>query len=118
MLGDIGSIMKLLGNRDKIQAEFGKFKDSLGGLTAEGDAGGGLVAVRVNGRMEVVSCRLREGAPFAGDPVALADLIVAATNVALVKARILVADEAQKVAQGLGIPPGLITEFGTMPSCG
>ena len=115
MLGDFGSIMKLLGNRDKIQAEFVRFKDSLGTITADGDAGGGLVTVRVNGRMEVLSCHLRDGAPVGGDPAALADLIVSATNVALAKARVLVADEAQKVARGLDIPPALMKQLGGLP---
>ena len=114
MLGDFGSIMKLLGNRDKIQAEFVRFKDSLGAITAEGDAGG-LVTVRVNGRMEVLSCHLRDAAPVGGDPAALADLIVSATNVALAKARVLVADEAQKVARGLDIPPALMKQLGGLP---
>ncbi len=115
MLGDFGSIMKLLGNRDKISAEFVRFKDSLGAITADGDAGGGLVTVRVNGRMEVMSCRLRDGAPVGGDPAALADLVVAATNVALAAARVLVADEAQKVARGLDIPPSLMKQLGGLP---
>ena len=115
MFGDMGAILKLLGNRDKIQAEFVRFKDSLGGITAEGDAGGGLVTVRANGRMEVVSCHLRDGAPVGGDPAALAALVVAATNVALAKARVLVADAAQKVAGGLDIPPALMKQMGGFP---
>lgn len=112
MFGDMGAILKLLGNRDKIVAEFAKFKDSLGTITADGDAGGGLVTVRANGRMEVVSCHLRDGAPVGGD---LAALVVAATNVALAKARVLVADAAQKVAGGLDIPPALMKQMGGLP---
>ena len=112
MFGDMGAILKLLGNRDKIQAEFVRFKDSLGTITAVGDSGGGLVTVTVNGRMEVLSCHLRDGAPVGGDPAALADLVVAATNAALAKARILVADEMRKVAGGLDIPPALMKQLG------
>jgi len=115
MLADMGAMMKLLGNRAKIQAEFARFKESLGTITAEGDAGGGLVTVRVNGRMEVLECRLRDGAPVGGDPTPLANLVVAATNVALAKARILVADEMQTVARGLDLPPSLMAQLGGLP---
>lgn len=112
MLGDFGSIMKLLGNRDKIQAEVAKLQESLGTLTAEGNAGGGLVTVRVNGRMEVLTCRLLDDALNLNDRAALEDLIVEATNSALAKARAIVAGESQKMAQTLGIPANLMKEFG------
>ena len=115
MFGDMGAILKMLGNRDKILAEFAKFKDSLGTITADGDAGGGLVTVRANGRMEVVSCHLREGSPVGGDHAALAELVVAATNSALAKARVLVAEAATKVAGGLDIPPALMKQLGGLP---
>ena len=41
-----------------MQEEMQKFQQNLGQITAEGDAGGGVVKVRVNGRMEVLSCQL------------------------------------------------------------
>jgi len=114
MFGDFGSLMKLLGNRDKIQAEVAKLQGTLAGLTAEGEAGGGLVTVRVNGKMDVLSCHVRDDALASGGAAAVGDLVVAATNAALTKARALVAAESQKMAQALGLPPNLIKEFGGM----
>jgi hypothetical protein len=65
-----------------------------------------MVKVRVNGRMEVVSCSI---APEAlGDRELLEDLIRAAVNQALGRVRTQVAEETSKLAGNLGLPPGLL----------
>ena len=61
----------------------------------------------MNGKFAVLSCRLSEEATNLHDREMLEDLIVAATNQALDKARELIAVESQKMAAGLGLPPGL-----------
>jgi nucleoid-associated protein EbfC len=102
---DLGQIAGLMGNLPKIRAEMEKFQQRLGQLTADGDAGGGMVRVRVNGRLEMVSCNLSEEAT--GDREMLEDLIRAATNQAIDNVRQVVAQETSKMASGLGLPPGM-----------
>ena len=111
MFGEFGSIMKLLGNRDKLQSEAAKLQATLSAQSAEADAGGGLVTVRVSGKLEVLSCRVRPDALSLNDPAALEAMVVAATNAALAKARVLVAAETQAMAQGLGLPESLTKQF-------
>ena len=63
-----------------------------------------MVKVRVNGKMEVLSCTLSEEALKLNDGELLEDLITAAVNQALEKVRRQVAEETGKMATGLGVP--------------
>jgi nucleoid-associated protein EbfC len=103
-LGQFASVMR---NLPKIREEMDRLQQRLGQIVAEGDAGAGMVKVRVNGRMEMMSCQLSEDLLKPGDRELVEDLIKAATNQALEKARQLVAAETGKMASGLGLPPGM-----------
>jgi DNA-binding YbaB/EbfC family protein len=105
MFDKIGQFASLLGKLPKIREEMENLQQRLGQVTAEGDAGAGMVQVKVNGRMEVLACRLRDEA--LGDREVLEDLIVSAVNQALQKVRQTAAQEAAKMAEGLGLPPGM-----------
>jgi DNA-binding YbaB/EbfC family protein len=104
---DLGKLAGLMQNLPKIREEMERLQQRLGQLTADGDAGGGMVKVRVNGRLEVLSCVLSDEALKLSDREMLEDLIVAAVNQALQRGRQLVADETGKMASSLGLPPGL-----------
>ena len=66
-----------------------------------------MVKVKVNGAMEVQSICLSDEALKPGDREMLEDLIVSACNQALKKVRVLVNEETQKMASGLGLPSGM-----------
>jgi DNA-binding YbaB/EbfC family protein len=104
----IGDLLKLLGNRGKIQEEAQKLNASLGQLTAEATSGAGYVTVKVNARSEVLAVRISDEALKLNDREMLEDLIAAATNQALAKAREMFAAESAKMATNLGLPPGLL----------
>ena len=108
MFGKLGQFFSLLNNPDKIRDEMQKFQQALGQIVAEGDAGAGMVKVRVNGRREVVSCHLTDEALKSGDKELLEDLIKAAVNQALQKIQQQVAEESAKMAANLGLPPGAL----------
>jgi DNA-binding YbaB/EbfC family protein len=107
MLPDLGQIAGLMKNLPKIKEEMDRHQQRLGQVTADGDAGGGMVKVRVNGRMEVLSCVLSEEAMKLSDREMLEDMIVAAVNQAMQRSKQTVAEEMQKLVGGLGLPPGL-----------
>jgi len=107
MFGKLGQLMSLLGNSGRLQEEMKKFQANLGQLVAEGDAGGGAVKVKVNGRMEVLGCQLAESQLATGDRELLEDLIRAAANQALAKIRQMIAEESAKMFTGLGLPAGM-----------
>ncbi len=55
MFKGIGQLAGLMGNLPRIREEMDKLQQRLPQLTAEGDAGAGMVKVRVNGRLEVIA---------------------------------------------------------------
>lgn len=80
------------GMRNKLE----KLRDSIGGITVEGSAGGDLVRVIANGRMEVV--KLMFSPDFDVEDKEFAEvLVMAAVNQALKKVRDLVSEEAAKL---------------------
>jgi len=107
MFDKLGQLAGLMKNLPRIQEEVGKFQQKLGQLVATGDAGAGMVSVTANGKMEVLRCTLSDEALKLNDREMLEDLIRAATNQALEKARELVQEETGKMASGLGLPPGI-----------
>jgi nucleoid-associated protein EbfC len=91
----------------RIKAEMEQLQQRLGQLVAEGDAGAGMVKVRATGKLEIISCAISEDALKQNDKEMLEQLIRAAANQALEKARQLAAEETGKLAASFGVPAGL-----------
>jgi DNA-binding YbaB/EbfC family protein len=110
MFDKIGQVMGLMKNLPKLQAAMAEMQQKLGQISVEGNAGAGMVAVAVNGRMEVTRCVISDEALKLNDKDMLADLVIAATNMALAKAREEVAKASQAMAAdaGLPLPPGML----------
>lgn len=104
MFKELGQMMSMLKNLPKMKEEAEKLQQRLGSITADGNAGGGLVTARVNGHMNLLACTISDDAWTMQDKEMLEDLIVAAINQAMQKARELVAEETGKMAMGLGMP--------------
>ena len=77
-LGQLVSLMTKLPSIDKIKEEAERMQQRLAEITAEGDAGAGMVKIRVNGRMEVLQCQISSEA--LNDKEMLEDLVAAAVN--------------------------------------
>jgi len=104
---DIGQLMGLVKQAPKIKEEMERLQERIAQLSAEGDAGAGMVKVRVNGKHEVVACSISEDAFRSGDREMLEDLVRAAANQAMERLRQLMAEETGKMATSLGLPPGI-----------
>jgi DNA-binding YbaB/EbfC family protein len=107
MFKGLGQFASLARQLPRLRAEMDKMQQRLGQLVAEGDAGAGMVKVKVNGKLQVQGCTLSEEALKLNDREMLEDLITSATNSALDKARALAAEETGKLAAGLGLPAGI-----------
>jgi len=104
---ELGQFASLIKQIPKIREEMDRLQHRLSQITAEGTAGAGMVTVKVNGKMEVLSCALSEEVMALNDREMLEDLIRAATNQALERVRKQVGEETSKMASGFGIPPGM-----------
>jgi DNA-binding YbaB/EbfC family protein len=103
-IAQLAGVMKAL---PKVQEEVERFQQRVGQIIAEGDAGAGMVKIRVNGRGEVVVCSISDEVFKTGDREMLEDLVRAATNQAYERMRSLVRDESKSMASNLGLPAGL-----------
>jgi nucleoid-associated protein EbfC len=107
MFKEMGQLANLMQQLPRIKEEVEKLQQRMGQLVAEGDAGAGMVKVRINGRYEILGVHLSDESLRGDDREMLEDLIKAATNQAIGKVRQLVAEETSKMATGLGLPPGM-----------
>ncbi|MDR3336363.1 MAG: YbaB/EbfC family nucleoid-associated protein [Treponema sp.] len=94
----------MLKNAQKIQEQMGGFQEKLGAITVTGSAGGGMVEVALNGRMELLAIRLERESVNPEDITMLQDLIVAAFGNAYEKVKEEVNRALGTMAGDLGIP--------------
>jgi len=107
MFKGMGQMAEMLRNLPRIREQVEQMQKQQAQLTAEGDAGAGMVKARVNGLMEVLSVTISDEAMKSGDRELLEDLVKGAVNQAMARVREQAAAEAQKVMGGLGLPPGM-----------
>ena len=99
--------MQMLRQIQKMQAEMAKVQEELGTRTVTATAGGGAVEVTVSGHLELRTIKIDPAAIDPQDPGMLEDLILAAVNEGLKKAREMAGGAMAKFTGGLKIP-GLI----------
>jgi DNA-binding YbaB/EbfC family protein len=92
----------------QLQTKMQAMQDELGQIEVEGNSGGGLVAVRISGKMEVKAVRIDPSLMKAEEREVLEDLLVTAFNDARRKAEVAMQEKMQSLAGGLGLPPGLL----------
>jgi hypothetical protein len=97
-------IQFLMRQAKKIEKAVEHAKETLADLEVEGEAGGGLVQVRMNGRFEVRRITIDPKAMDPADKGMLEDLVAAAVNAAMEKARVLADETMEKATGGLRIP--------------
>jgi DNA-binding YbaB/EbfC family protein len=107
MFRNIRQMAGLMGQMPKIREEMDRLQQTLGQLSAEGDAGAGMVKVRVSGRLEVLGVSIGDELLKQPDREMLEQLLKAAVNQGMEKARQLAAAETRKMAENLGLPPGM-----------
>jgi len=103
-MGQLGGLIK---NLPRMREEMEQMQQRIGQLSAEGDAGAGMVKARVNGKFELTSVKLSDEALKMNDREMLEDLIRAAVNQAISRVREEVASETSKTMAGMGMPPGM-----------
>ena len=103
---NMGNLMK---QAQQFQAKMAKLQEELGEKTIEASAGGGMVSVVANGRQEIISISIETEVIDPEDAEMLQDLILAAVNDALSRAKNMMNEEMGKLTQGLNLPnvPGL-----------
>lgn len=94
----------LIKQAQQMQAKIAELQQQMALRTVEASAGGGMVTAVVNGKQELVSIRIEREVVDPDDVEMLQDLVVAAVNEGINKARAMVAEELSKLTGGLSIP--------------
>jgi len=90
-----------------LQQRFQEAQDKVALVEAEGQSGGGMVKVTLNGKGLARVVRIDPSLADPKDIGMLEDLVLAAINDARTKVDARVAEEMAKVTGGLPLPPGL-----------
>jgi nucleoid-associated protein EbfC len=97
----LGDLMK---QAQRLKAEMERIQTEAAAKTVEGSAGGGMVTAVANGKGDLLSVRIDPAAVREEDLDMLQDLITAAANDALRKARELLAQDVSRLTGGFGLP--------------
>jgi len=92
----------------QLQSKMQAMQDELGQVEVEGSSGGGLVNVRISGKMEVKAVKIDPSLIKAEEREVLEDLLATAFNDARRKAETAMQEKMQSLTGGLGLPPGLL----------
>jgi len=90
-----------------IQAKTQALQEQIAAIEVEGVSGAGLVRVKLNGKGELRRVWLDPSLIKPDEATTIEDLIVAAHADAKAKLERRMAEEMQKLAGSLGLPPGL-----------
>jgi DNA-binding YbaB/EbfC family protein len=98
------NINKLLKQAQKMQSQMIKAQEEMQKQEVEGDAGGGMVTVKMNGANEMVGISIRPEVVDPDDVEMLEDLIVAAHANALEKIKSMSDSAIGSITGGMKIP--------------
>ncbi len=91
-----------------LQSRVGEIQEKLKTVRVTGSAGGGLVAVDMNGQMLVEKVTIAPEAVDPRDIPMLQDLVLAAMTDALERLKEKIREEVSQATGMLGLPPGML----------
>ena len=98
---------QILNQAKKMQERFAKLQEEMESKTVEAQSGGGMVTCVVNGKQDLLSLKISDEVWEERDKEMLEDLIVAAINDGLGKAKSMWQDEMSKITGGMQLPFGM-----------
>jgi nucleoid-associated protein EbfC len=104
MAQGIAGMSDLLKQAQEMQGRIAKIQEELGQKTVQGSAGGGMVRVTVNGQFNLTTVKIEPSVINVEEKEMLEDLLMAAVNDGMRKAREMVSAEMSKVTGGFKIP--------------
>jgi DNA-binding YbaB/EbfC family protein len=105
---DLGELMKQAG---AMQAKLAAAQEKIAALEVEGQAGGGMVKIVLNGKGYAKGVAIERGLLKPEEGEVLEDLIAAAINDAKSKLETSAAEEMKSLTAGLPLPPGMKLPF-------
>jgi len=107
MKGGMGNLLK---QAQKMQEDMQKAQEEIAGMEVEGQSGGGMVKVIMNGRHELKKVELDESL-MKDDKEMIEDLVAAAVNDAVRKIELESSGKMSGLTSGLNLPAGMKLPF-------
>ena len=104
MGGGPQNMQAMLRQAQKMQEDMAALQEELDAREYEIKAGGGMVAVKINGKKEILSIDIQPEIVDPDDIETLSDILIAAVNEAIKRVETTNSEEMGKVSQGLSIP--------------
>ena len=101
----------LMKKAQEMQSKMADVQAELDNLIVEGQSGGGMVKVKLNGKGAMTGVAIDASLLKSDDKDIVEDLIIAAHNDAKNKVEAMMADEMKSVTGGLPLPPGMKLPF-------
>ncbi|MDX5358501.1 MAG: YbaB/EbfC family nucleoid-associated protein [Rhodobacterales bacterium] len=106
-LGGLGDMAKMMKAAQEMQEKLGRMQEDLAKLTVTGESGAGLVKVTASAKGEVKSLDIDPTILVASEKEVVEDLILAAIRDAQARAQDAAQRETQRLAESMGLPPGM-----------
>ena len=107
MKNGLGNMLKQV---EKRQSEMSRVQEELAGSRVDGESGGGMVKVTMNGKREVVAVNI-ESVATTEDKTMLEDLVAAAVNDAIRRVEELSVEKMAQITSGIELPAGIKLPF-------
>jgi DNA-binding YbaB/EbfC family protein len=104
-LGGLGDMAKMMKAAQEMQGRVSEVQESLGRISVEGTAGGGLVRATATAKGEITALSIDPSLLVPEDREVVEDLVLAAVRDALRKGQERMTEEMARVTDGLGLPP-------------
>lgn len=110
-LGGLGDMAKMMKAAQEMQVKLAELQEELARIVVLGEAGAGLVKARATAKGEVTGLDIDPSILVASEKEVVEDLILAAIHDAQLKAKARTEQEMSRLAEGMGLPPGMKLPF-------
>ena len=104
MGGGPQNMQAMLRQAQKMQEDMAALQEELDAREYEIKAGGGVVAVKINGKKEILSIDIQPEIVDPDDIETLSDILVVAVNEAIKRVETTNSEEMDKVTRGMNMP--------------
>ncbi len=110
-LGGLGDMAKMMKSAQEMQGKLVELQEELARTIVIGEAGAGLVKARATAKGDVTGLDIDPSILVPSEKEVVEDLILAAIHDAQLRAKARSEQEMAKLAEGLGLPPGMKLPF-------
>ena len=107
---NLGNITQLMSRAKELQDKMKTLQEDLAKKEFSSDETSGGITAAVSGRMELIRLSIDKTRVDPGNTELLEHLIVTAVNAAQMKAATAMKDEMARLANDMGVPPGMLPQ--------